>query len=332
MAAPLRLLVVLVVLLVLPSSPVHAEPRPTSIRLDYSAPAGCPDRGEFFELVRLRAGSVELVDAGEGARRFSVWLEKGDSEDRYRGRLGKPGQADGVARALEGASCQEVARGLALIIAIELGPVRSEPARSSPSALATAGVPHHISPTPQAPRRKFDLAVLAGASVGLMSSLGPRAAPTLQAGVELRSMSGPWFLRPSLRLAASVARASEMRDREGTVNATMASALLRACPLTVPGLGPRLAIEPCATVELGRLFSIGRTSKAELSTDSPWTAVGGAVHVLGWASPSLFIEANLELFAALDRYRSYLTNPEMPLFETPEIGFRWSLGGGVRFP
>jgi hypothetical protein len=332
MAARLRLLLVVLVLLVLPSSPAHADQRAPSIRLDYSAPTGCPDRVEFFELVRLRASSVRLVEAGEEARRFSVRLEKDDSEELlYRGRLVKPGKADEVARTLEGTSCDEVARGLALIIAIELGPTESRPAPSSPVAPATARPSRQSARSPQGPRG-FDLAVLAGASVGLTSSIGPQAAPTLQAGVELRSMSGPWFLRPSLRLAASVARALEMRDREGTVNATLASALLRVCPLTVPGLGPRLAIEPCATVELGRLFSTGQTPKAELSTDSPWRAVGGAVHVLGWASRAVFLEADLALFAPLDRYRSFLTNPERPLFETPEIGFRWCLGGGVRFP
>lgn len=342
MAASLRLMVVLL-LLVLPSQ-VHAGQRAASIQLDYSAPAGCPDRNAFFELVRSRASAVELEDGGQGARKFTVSLEKHDSEDLpYRGRLGEPGKSDDVTRTLEGASCEEVARGIALIIAMQLVPAAREPAPAAPlpkpppPAAPPAPAPSAARsprPTPlRAPKqpRGFEPALLAGASIGLTSSIGSRAAPTLQASLELRAMSGPWFARPSLRLAAVVARAPQMQDREGAVDATLTAALLRACPLTVPGLGARLSIEPCASVELGRLFSVGRTRKAELATTSPWTALGGGVHVLGWASRTVFVESDVVLFAPLDRYRSFLTRPESPLFETPEIGFRWCIGAGVRF-
>ncbi len=340
--------VLLLLLLLLPSA-AHAQERAASIELDYHAPpSGCPDRLGFFELIRSRAGDVVLEDDGHGGRRFTVSLEKHDAEDLpYRGRLGEPGKSDDVTRTLEGASCDEVARGLALVIAMQLVPRRdapspapSSPARVSPAPpfpakTAPAERRHPPSP-PREPREPhephgFEPTLLAGASMGLTSSIGSRAAPTLQASVELRSMSGPWYARPSLRLAALFARAPDMKDREGAVEATLASALLRGCFLTVPGLGPRLAIEPCASFELGRLFSVGRTPKAELSTTTPWTALGGGVHVLGWVRRAVFVESDVILFAPLERYRSFLTRPESPLYETPELGFRWSIGAGVRF-
>ncbi len=330
MAALMRLLVVLL-LVVMHASPLHAEPGHRAVRLDYSAEPGCPDRSAFFELVRLRASAVELADTGEHGRRFTVSLEKDAQHQLYRGRLGEPGDAGEVTRTLEGASCEEVARGVALVIAVQLGPAGSEPEASPSSRPRTMATPPRAPPRIPEKRLSFELAVLGGASVGLTSSIGSRAAPTVQGGVELRSISGPWFVRPSLRLAISVARAPEMQDREGTVDATLGSALLRACPLAVPGLGPRLSIEPCATIELGRLFSTGRTPRAELTTSSPWTAVGGAAHMLTWVNRSVFIEADLVIFAPLDRYRPFLTSPERPLFETPEVGVRWCIGGGVRF-
>ena len=336
MAGSSKLLVALVLLLLLEMLPsaVHAGQRASAIRLDYSAPADCPSHLEFFELIRLRSSAVTLEDEGE-ARRFTVSLEKNDSDGLlYRGRLGEPGSSDELTRKLEGASCEEVARGLALIIAMQIA---AEPRETAPVAVAPPEAPVKARPRPLVPPsasegRRFELAVLAGASVGLTSGIGARAAPMVQAGLEVRSMSGPWFARPSVRLAASVARAPEMHDRDGTIDATAYSALLRACPLTAPGLGARLSIEPCAWLELGRLVSLGRTPKAELGTASPWTTLGGGVHMLGWTSRTVFLEADLVLFAPLDRYRSFLTTPESPLFETPQLGFRWSVGGGVRFP
>ncbi len=339
MAGSSKLLVVLLLLLLvemLPSA-AHAEQHASAIHLDYSAPPDCPSRVEFFELIRLRSSAVTLEDGGEAARRFTVSLEKTESGGLlYQGRLGEPGSPDELTRTLEGASCEEVARGLALIIAMQIAAAPPEPApvaAAPPEAPVTVRPPRrHPVPAAAGEARRIELAVLAGASIGLTSGIGAMAAPTVQAGLEVRSMSGPWFARPSLRLAASVARAPEMHDRDGTIDATALSALLRACPLTAPGLGARMSIEPCAWLELGRLFSLGRTAKAELGTESPWTTVGGGVHILGWATRTVFFEADLMLFAPLDRYRSFLTRPESPLFETPQLGFRWSVGGGVRFP
>lgn len=337
MAGSSKLLVALMLLLLLAMLPsaVHAGQRASALQLDYSALTECPSRLEFFELIRRRSSAVTLEGEGEAARRFTVTLEKNDSGGLpYRGRLGEPDSPDELTRTLEGASCEEVARGLALIIAMQIAPAAEE---TAPVAEAPPPPPVEARPRPPVPPiadkgRRFELGVLAGAAVGLTSGIGAQAAPTVQAGLEVRAMSGPWFARPSLRLAVSVARAPEMHDRDGTIDATAVSALLRACPLTAPGLGARLSIEPCASVELGRLFSLGRTAKAELATASPWTTVGGGVHMLGWASRTIFLEADLVLFAPLDRYRSFLTRPESPLFETPQLGFRWSVGGGVRFP
>jgi len=327
------LVVVLLALAASMPSFARAAEHGRSIWLEYHASASCPDRLAFFELVRSRAGPVELADAERDARHFIVSLEKDEGDALYRGRLRK-GRGEEIARTLEGATCEEVARGLALVIAIELGPTGAE--SSKPPVPASPPRPTPPPPPPvSAPSRRaerLELAGLALASIGWTSAIGAQAAPTFQAGFELRAVAGPWYLRPSLRVAASIARAPEIRNREGVLNASLLSALVRACPIAVPGLGARVSIEPCGMVEVGRLFSEGRTPMAELDTPSPWIAAGATVHVLGWATRAVFLDADLSVFAPLERYRSFLTKPEMPLFETPRVGFRWSLGGGVRFP
>ncbi len=90
------------------------------IRLEYRATFGCPDEANFLERVRARTASVRFVREGAPARVFSVTLAAGPpswgsvticNRDREEG-----------ARRLEADSCDHVADGVALMVALAVDP------------------------------------------------------------------------------------------------------------------------------------------------------------------------------------------------------------------
>ena len=90
------------------------------IRLQYRATAGCPDEAAFLARVRTRTAHARFVGEGEPARTFSVNLENG-APSWGSVTITEGDRAEGTRR-LEADSCDQVADGVALMVALALDP------------------------------------------------------------------------------------------------------------------------------------------------------------------------------------------------------------------
>src|SRR5262249_9212923 len=86
-----------------------------AIHIEYSAPAGCPSEAEFAWQVRARVRQV-----GAPARKYAVVLTVDGT--RARGTLRVEEETRTTVRDISGATCDEIAEGLALIMALVIDP------------------------------------------------------------------------------------------------------------------------------------------------------------------------------------------------------------------
>ena len=115
----------------------RAQPAEEPIRLDYQSGPGCPDEASFVTRIRARSQRARLVAEGEPAREFHVRLA-GAGRPAGSVTVVNHGHADGTRR-VDAATCDEVADGLSLIVALALDP-RAPAAEAPPVASTPAGV------------------------------------------------------------------------------------------------------------------------------------------------------------------------------------------------
>lgn len=115
------------------------------IRIQFRAPAGCPDAAAFTDQVRARTAKTRPAAPGERARTFSVSITR---EPRVsKGQLTiEDKQGDTAVREVSGQTCAEVVAALALISALAIDPDAS----TSPKALTSPAPP--APPPPPPPR------------------------------------------------------------------------------------------------------------------------------------------------------------------------------------
>lgn len=130
---------------VLFSAPAAAET--DGAHFSYSAPAGCPDEVAFLDLVALDGGSLVRRDADEPARTLAVTVEGAET---FSGRL-VIREVDGTdaERRIEGERCEDVARALAVLVALALEVPPSPP---SPAAELPPATGEFVWPAPEPPQ------------------------------------------------------------------------------------------------------------------------------------------------------------------------------------
>src|ERR1700679_1390056 len=101
-------------LLAVLSPPARAEGADTEpIRIDFHAPAGCPDQAAFAAQVSARTRRARLAEAGEAARRLSVPLTPQGARTRGTLTIDDPGGPPAI-RTVTGGTCDEVVSALGL--------------------------------------------------------------------------------------------------------------------------------------------------------------------------------------------------------------------------
>jgi hypothetical protein len=113
-----------------------------AVRFSYKGATGCPSEDDFRLFVALNGGLFARADEGTSAREFVVSFEQGPPVvGRLTVRAGSGPDAVRTMRTIEGERCEDVARSLALLMALTL-----EPGSSSPPVL----------PPPPPPRPEND--------------------------------------------------------------------------------------------------------------------------------------------------------------------------------
>jgi hypothetical protein len=319
--------------MLLGAGPVHADDE-NVYRLEYQAPPECPTAEAFAGQIALR---VERGHAAKGpvlARLMSVRIEPG-----YVGRLRfLDRSARLVVRELEAASCQELVDALVLVTALaidaqtpaQLGPEpdvalpqyylvqQSEPPSARPAQLSQSA------PEGTRPHRR-SREVLGLSAIGDSFS-----SPELAWGAE--AAAGLSYQDPGIswRLRLRYAQSPEVQARGERAHFALLAFGADLCPLSI-AIGPvRSAL--CGDVMIGALRGQGEASARVVDPRTAWrswTGIGALSRFEIFVGRHVAWDVQLEALESLARPRYRFTNPDLPVYRPPAIGF--SAGMGLEF-
>jgi hypothetical protein len=318
-----------------------------AVRVAYVAPASCPDEQVFVARVRARTEHGRFADPGELARTFEVHLAEPEHNEGLSGQI-EFIDVDGSSarRSVTGATCDEVASSLALIMALSIddrvaqtASREREPSPSPPPAavsaptketapvLAASGTTRKGPLEPKSLHWRWQF----GLNTGVLNWVSPSVAPMFGGFAELgaREHGG------ALRLSAFDARQTTLVSGVDTHFATD-WLRLDLCPLAL-SVAPRVALSPCAGFDGGILSA--RASGSALVPKPSRTlfwAAGVVLARLTWEVKGRFLLGlDGELAAPFVHQKFVLNHPETPatpLFQVPTLGVGAKAGVGVRFP
>ncbi|AKV00206.1 hypothetical protein AKJ09_06869 [Labilithrix luteola] len=283
---------------ILLSWPAHgAESAPT--RLSLNVHAACTDEADFWR--RVNARTLRVV-AGEGEEALSVALEIESSGARTRGTIrihssAEPGES---VRQVEGASCEDVADALSLVVALTFDP---DTLAASPAPLTEARPAEHAKPTPAPtppptttttwapePSAADQWRILAGAR-GTLAAIDELP---LGAGIFVEGAREAGLDTRAFRLGFTMLETTVTRD-ERSAHFRWFLGTAEVCPLRVQS-GP-MSVLPCAGVAAGALSSsLVHPAPSDHAFLRPWLSPRAVVRGrLAFAG-----RVGLELDAALD--------------------------------
>lgn len=320
----------------------RADDAPEPIRLHYAAPASCPGQASFESRLQARTTKSRPADGEEPARAFSVALREAGS--RWTGVLSIRDREDRLAeRQVEGASCEELADALALIVALAIDPQALSappptppPAEPPPTPAASSAVVAPAPPPPPAPRPRDPVVPArpppastpwhAGLGVQGAATWGPSAAAllTLPLFIDVRR-GDAGILRPEVRLSAS--RGGDSLTSSARFTWTVAR--LEACT-AIWEHAARVRLVPCALIEGGTLRGEGSDVAQPTSATRAWIAAGATARVQTRVFGPVFVEAQGSLALPVVRDRFFL-KPDTTLHRVPEVVPSMAFGLGATF-
>jgi len=312
-----------------------AEPEP--VHFSYEAQPGCPSEDEFLDAVARDGGLLDRAHRETSARAFTVKLETGEPTV---GRLVVTG-IDGreAARTIEGERCEDVARSLAVLVALSLDPSpASPPPLSSPRPLLESADPadhRNVDPEPLTERWRVGLSsegtLSGGASPSLLLGIaiyaelahGSRSvfSPTLRLGVETTApgsgtvaSESSQLNAPSITFSRRVARADVCPFRFSMRQAWSSDAL---------------SADACARLDVGVLEAESSENPGPPHTHYAWVASGALVRIR-WVASWLFFDVEGGAMVPLVRER-FDFGPAAQVFEVPAVAGVMGIGAGGYF-
>jgi hypothetical protein len=273
------------------------------VRIEYHAPAECPDVHAFKGLVSSRVSSDWEAAPGEFAR--SVVVEVSNIEGQYTATVELADEAGARgAKTVSGTVCANVVDGIALATALaieprgkdsgeanEAGPVTSPPENEPPDEATAAAPPppsvvttreRHDDPEQDRPAAADEGWRLSGVRLSARALVATGVGPTAAGGAALGFVFEARHAR--LGIALQGWRTGRLEVRDVRARFERLSARLEGCP-TVLALSEWASVEPCPFVELG--FVAGEAfedppavARGKRGT-APWYAAGGLGRVVG---------------------------------------------------
>jgi hypothetical protein len=287
------------------------------VRLHFEAPEACPGALTFALHVqaRTRHTRVQPVPTSDAA---DWWVKLEAAQEGFAGTLTLVQGARRTERTLEGATCDEVVAGLAVVAALLVEPEAMAPAEEEP-AEAAAPAP----PPERAPRARVS------AFGGVRNGAGPGPSPS--GGVALTWPGAPrgrgLVAGPLLgRVALQAAPMGDFGVQGLRTSGALTTAWMALCPVAV--VGPRSHAALCPGVEVGWqrvTFDGGGTARRH---DRPWLAAGAELHLAWQVAHRLVLEANAMLGSPLMR-RRYDLQSGGTAYATPASTATRHLGAGV---
>jgi hypothetical protein len=348
-----------IALLALAKDPAAAGD-PIPIRVEFDAPAGCPDVEAFYAGVLTRSDRARRAGAREEGVRLGVRLTRAGGKVHGELRV-LDGRSDSDTRKMEGVRCDEVVEVLSLTAALAIDPAArmtpSRPAaRAAPGATtaaapaappATTPAPPPASPTPPPPPpteietpppAPTPPAATAAADAG-------RSAPSTLGFSLGASTLGAMVISPSFAFGGAVsARFGRIRDDGAGASISIAAlylsndllqpatdlataltgASLTACPGL--GVGSTVVLEACARVIGGWLAATGRGVTNPSSIGRSWWSAGAIARLGILLGAGFSLEAEAGLGVPLVRRTFFTETPEVTVGETPTISAMAGIG------
>jgi hypothetical protein len=302
------------------------------VRIEYTAPASCPNEHDFIERVRERIVRSRFAKPDEMARTFRVTVTSKPERSVARVEF-VDANGENVSRTIGADTCDEVVNAIALVTALAMEARAGEevPKPGAPPPSRTPQTPRaepRAKPSPPSatvshePRAHWD----AGVGVELASGYAPSLTVGLRLFVEWLPAS--W----SVRVSASHADSGKVSVEGRRARMQFWGGRAEACPLRL-ALAEHWQAIPCAGLDLGALRGEGIASD---EIDNPETTTEL------WLAPSVIarLQADLDQFllleAALDaRFpllrHEFFFEPDNDFYTVPAIAFGASLGIGFRF-
>ena len=341
-----------------------AEPA-IPIRIEYSAPASCPDGKGLFAHVQARTARARAADPNETARELSVRVD--ETNGRFRGRLLVAASSEGApqAREVTDASCDELIEALGFFIALSIDPhataapstttptptavaatdsdragVQGRPSSSTvlspflpPSPVSTSSVAASTSVEPDRSRsrieRKGPWHFGVGAGATLVSGLAPKVLLGSRVVVDVshERISDSVFT-PFVSLGAISTATGVDSTALGGIALRWQALIGTMCPLELP-LFTLAVFRPCSLLEAGRLRGEGIDIRNARRTEAEWFAVGlsGRLELMVWSA--LFLELEVGGSAPVSR-PGFRYSSGVTAFDTAALGARTSLTLALR--
>lgn len=274
-----------------------AEPEP--IRIEYTAPLGCPAEPDVVHRLVDRA-SVARIDA-PGERVFALTITS--DETGFRGELAVRG-SEVTTREVTGATCDETVAALVLVAALAV----EERASAAPA-------PPPPPPRPSPRGASWRLAI--GAGVARYEGMTPSAIYGVPIHVAATRE------RVQLRLTFDATGSDQLAMTEFRWTAGR----IDACPYVIAA--GRIELAPCAGFGAGVLTGKGTNVGQAASDTRPWLAPELAGHVaLQLGRAALEVEGTAAAPLVRDRY--YIA-PSTTVHQVPAVAFGVGADVALRF-
>ncbi len=297
----------------------RAESGESPFHLDYvAAPEGCPGASDFVSAVRARTERTRLARADESAVTVAIRIE-GSPGAAVRGRLDIR-EPDGARqeRAVESATCAEVANALALVVALYLDPdatsspaVAPAPVTPRPTEPRPVAVPEQrsVDVTPRAPSVRFG----GGAGLGLLGGIGPSVAPLARVFGEAAIAPSPRG-RSTLRVSLDGAT-TEDDAAAGSQRYSVLAGAIRLCPFDVRVVRS-FFFGACGAFQAGVRRAASEGVVDAQIQDRAWLAPHATAHATLGIGPSVTLELEGGVAVPLVRTRFFL-GPDVTVWRTP---------------
>jgi hypothetical protein len=324
-----------------------AVAEPEAVRIDYAAPAACPNAAAFLRSIKERTTRFRQATATESARSFRVRVSGLSSS--FAGRLEIVGPDDSTAvRNVDSPSCSEVSNALALMTALAIDPSalvsQSKPADERPTEPASAveaeqkqrSVPSTMTDSPRSvpdastgPPWRWSAGVQGHTTFAVTPDLGYGG--DLFVDVEAPDSSA---LGPAARIGLFLNQSVVDLPTGPSARFSWIAAALEGCPVRLRAPALRLAVHPCLAVRMGVLSGEGQSMTQPKQATSLWSDVGPLLRLRVQVGARVNLEVQGALMLPL--YRPTFTildnGSDTSAFAVPAVGGSLGIGVSYGFP
>lgn len=303
------------------------------IRVNYDAPASCPNQDTFYDSVRARTDRVRKAQGNEPRVDVNVRVTRGDRG--FHGEMRQVvNQSETSARSVDGETCKEVTEALAFTVALSFDPDAHAPL--PPDATPPAPRPEpSVAPPPSVEQPPATPPKGAGAHLELEVGLSVIGTVVETAGFATGGALSAMLLRRANASTSSGVQLSLMYAGTGLLTApddhsTRFGVLaLDACPFRHHSGAWEFA--PCALATVGFLELTGRGVSDPETVGHAWWSAGLDLQMAVLLGRGVVFESALAATVPLVRHRYYTNSPEQVVTETPVVSPLLRLGLGYRF-